>query len=114
MLTYEYRLGNTRNTRHAFQVFFFFQAEDGIRDLTVTGVQTCALPIFSRSGRTRRAYSHATERAQAPRPAQSPTSAETTSPRPARSQGTPPICRLRLSPVAPSCHGEPAARVGMH
>src|SRR2546427_2105007 len=27
-------------------IFFFFQAEDGIRDLTVTGVQTCALPIF--------------------------------------------------------------------
>src|SRR5207245_6178122 len=25
---------------------FFFQAEDGIRDATVTGVQTCALPIF--------------------------------------------------------------------
>src|SRR5207248_8079985 len=25
--------------------FFFFQAEDGIRDRTVTGVQTCALPI---------------------------------------------------------------------
>src|SRR2546430_14712804 len=29
--------------------FFFFQAEDGIRDLTVTGVQTCALPIFKSS-----------------------------------------------------------------
>src|SRR2546427_12199895 len=29
---------------------FFFQAEDGIRDLTVTGVQTCALPISSRRG----------------------------------------------------------------
>src|SRR5688572_31681176 len=29
-----------------FVVFFFFQAEDGIRDLTVTGVQTCALPIY--------------------------------------------------------------------
>src|SRR2546427_1505645 len=29
--------------------FFFFQAEDGIRDLTVTGVQTCALPISSLS-----------------------------------------------------------------
>src|SRR2546430_10521791 len=29
-------------------VFFFFQAEDGIRDLTVTGVQTCALPIWQR------------------------------------------------------------------
>src|SRR2546430_3333643 len=28
------------------RIFFFFQAEDGIRDLTVTGVQTCALPIF--------------------------------------------------------------------
>src|SRR2546430_3194845 len=28
--------------------FFFFQAEDGIRDLTVTGVQTCALPICDR------------------------------------------------------------------
>src|SRR2546430_12608074 len=29
-----------------FSFIFFFQAEDGIRDLTVTGVQTCALPIF--------------------------------------------------------------------
>src|SRR3989442_5589247 len=27
--------------------FFFFQAEDGIRDADVTGVQTCALPIYS-------------------------------------------------------------------
>src|SRR2546429_6757464 len=27
-------------------VFFFFQAEDGIRDVAVTGVQTCALPIW--------------------------------------------------------------------
>src|SRR3712207_8353273 len=26
-------------------IFFFFQAEDGIRDIGVTGVQTCALPI---------------------------------------------------------------------
>src|SRR5207245_8613233 len=33
--------------------FFFFQAEDGIRDATVTGVQTCALPIcFVGSGTT--------------------------------------------------------------
>src|SRR5205085_3694984 len=31
-----------------FFFFFFFQAEDGIRDLTVTGVQTCALPILLR------------------------------------------------------------------
>src|SRR2546421_9463362 len=28
-------------------IFFFLQAEDGIRDLIVTGVQTCALPIFA-------------------------------------------------------------------
>src|SRR2546427_3684970 len=31
--------------RSVLSFFFFFQAEDGIRDLTVTGVQTCALPI---------------------------------------------------------------------
>src|SRR5207248_4017298 len=31
-----------------FCFFFFFQAEDGIRDRTVTGVQTCALPISGR------------------------------------------------------------------
>src|SRR2546422_3389617 len=34
--------------RHSFDLFisFFFQAEDGIRDVAVTGVQTCALPIY--------------------------------------------------------------------
>src|SRR5256885_5898963 len=30
----------------AYVFFFFFQAEDGIRDYKVTGVQTCALPIY--------------------------------------------------------------------
>src|SRR3989449_9023186 len=30
-------------------VFFFFQAEDGIRDVAVTGVQTCALPIYEKA-----------------------------------------------------------------
>src|SRR5262249_56719666 len=30
------------------ELFFFFQAEDGIRDWSVTGVQTCALPIFGK------------------------------------------------------------------
>src|SRR3989449_10364254 len=29
-----------------FRIVFFFQAEDGIRDVAVTGVQTCALPIY--------------------------------------------------------------------
>src|SRR5215467_15206831 len=33
---------------HFFSFFFFFQAEDGIRDYKVTGVQTCALPISRR------------------------------------------------------------------
>src|SRR5437764_12065578 len=33
-------------------LFFFFQAEDGIRDTSVTGVQTCALPIFVPPERT--------------------------------------------------------------
>src|SRR6266516_2934160 len=33
--------------------FFFFQAEDGIRDRTVTGVQTCALPISTVRGSDR-------------------------------------------------------------
>src|SRR6266404_6797447 len=32
-------------------VVFFFQAEDGIRDKLVTGVQTCALPIFVQAAR---------------------------------------------------------------
>src|SRR5699024_11854618 len=31
--------------------YFFFQAEDGIRDRNVTGVQTCALPIFAERAR---------------------------------------------------------------
>src|SRR5690606_40399426 len=35
------------NSSHvSLYLFFFFQAEDGIRDFHVTGVQTCALPIF--------------------------------------------------------------------
>src|SRR3989442_11137608 len=33
-------------TSFALSFFFFFQAEDGIRDADVTGVQTCALPIY--------------------------------------------------------------------
>src|SRR5256886_7111371 len=36
---------STRRMKDALKGHFFFQAEDGIRDLTVTGVQTCALPI---------------------------------------------------------------------
>src|SRR2546430_5010710 len=38
-------------------MLFFFQAEDGIRDLTVTGVQTCALPIYLRNFSDRSGFS---------------------------------------------------------
>src|SRR2546430_5952456 len=49
----EWKIDHVRNymAETVFLVYvfvFFFQAEDGIRDLTVTGVQTCALPIFER------------------------------------------------------------------
>src|SRR5258707_9653435 len=37
-------------------LFFFFQAEDGIRDIGVTGVQTCALPISLSPGRCRKGF----------------------------------------------------------
>src|SRR2546430_12034356 len=42
------RLSDPMGIRYMFNCvfYFFFQAEDGIRDLTVTGVQTCALPIY--------------------------------------------------------------------
>src|SRR5688572_31285629 len=46
--------------------FFFFQAEDGIRDLTVTGVQTCALPILP-GDRAKRGCSRGADTAAQPR-----------------------------------------------
>ena len=36
-----------RTSVNCILLFFIFQAEDGIRDVAVTGVQTCALPIYS-------------------------------------------------------------------
>src|SRR5205807_6450213 len=51
----------------ALMLFFFFQAEDGIRDYKVTGLQTCALPIyngvlaFTEAGTKRRASLHLVE-----------------------------------------------------
>src|SRR2546430_7235599 len=59
--------------------YFFFQAEDGIRDLTVTGVQTCALPICaSPPGACGHLPQFARRRARLKRPA--------------RSRGPAPIC----------------------
>src|SRR2546430_9773938 len=70
-------------------LIFFFQAEDGIRDLTVTGVQTCALPILmtrptapsssppSAADPGRAAWSTATA-SPSSAPARTPTSSECT------------------------------------
>src|SRR5256886_2275036 len=50
---------------------FFFQAEDGIRDLTVTGVQTCALPIWNGRLRSRSRVSPGRSRAKQQTPLRS-------------------------------------------
>src|SRR2546428_3694560 len=49
-------------------LFFFFKAEDGIRDLTVTGVQPCALPISAPAAR----WHKPVQGAQPPYPTRSP------------------------------------------
>src|SRR5207244_7353744 len=51
---------------------FFFQAEDGIRDDLVTGVQTCALPICPSLSRRRARRSHAPRERKAPPPEETP------------------------------------------
>src|SRR5256886_14849095 len=66
--------------------FFFFQAEDGIRDLTVTGVQTCALPISR--GPSWRARPRRALRAARPPPAPAPP-ARTPQSQHARASGDP-------------------------
>src|SRR5699024_11376082 len=45
-------------------LIFFFQAEDGIRDRNVTGVQTCALPIYSEQVEQRLVNEYQTKRAK--------------------------------------------------
>src|SRR5256885_3637460 len=45
-----------RRTQSLARRLFFFQAEDGIRDYKVTGVQTCALPILNFLSRSIRAF----------------------------------------------------------
>src|SRR5437879_6828378 len=50
---------------HVVAVYFFFQAEDGIRDTSVTGVQTCALPIWSPRGARASARARPSDRPRA-------------------------------------------------
>src|SRR3989442_10028800 len=53
--------------------FFFFQAEDGIRDADVTGVQTCALPIFDEQPDDAAVYAYHVRRLDESRAAYGPT-----------------------------------------
>src|SRR3954466_7345302 len=46
------RVCQHESARNRAHFFFFFQAEDGIRDYRVTGVQTCALPIYTGANTT--------------------------------------------------------------
>src|SRR5947207_8049789 len=80
-----------------FCFFFFFQAEDGIRDHCVTGVQTCALPIFAVHPRLGTARGGT---ATAHCPAGGRGSATNRSPRPGRSEErrVGKECRSRWSP----------------
>src|SRR2546430_14120300 len=79
-------------------LFFFFQAEDGIRDLTVTGVQTCALPIWARRPGPGRSCAWPLRRRRAPR---ARTDGETTGSRrrPSRDRGASPPA-LRAAPAS--------------
>src|SRR5256886_11132751 len=60
-------LSEHASAARVLHLHFFFQAEDGIRDLTVTGVQTCALPIcrvkFLAVALGRHGFSHLARRA---------------------------------------------------
>src|SRR3712207_9234210 len=60
---------------YRYDFVFFFQAEDGIRDIGVTGVQTCALPIWARAASRRRGGGRRSRARAAP---------------PARGRGAPP------------------------
>src|SRR2546430_11512645 len=65
MYTFVGQRGATSRSISKLSRFFFFQAEDGIRDLTVTGVQTCALPISTRHAGPHRAVQRVTLDCQA-------------------------------------------------
>src|SRR5205823_8100350 len=84
-------------------VIFFFQAEDGIRDKLVTGVQTCALPILGAQ------HAAPLQFAWAGRPAEAhlPTAARATTGAPARRAAPP--SRLRRNRAGTACPSRHAA-----
>src|SRR5688572_32511893 len=75
-------LNSRPNDLHVFS----FRAEDGIRDLTVTGVQTCALPISRRPGALRRSRPRSVHPRSGPLPPSRP--------------GRPPPSALRAPPAS--------------
>src|SRR2546426_11890081 len=103
--------------KQEIHAFFFFQAEDGIRDYKVTGVQTCALPISGRRGRASRvppvrrdarAASRSASRAPRARGHRGATSRLPTDPPRPRSwrlsRGRSAVDALSLAPVLPVAH----------
>src|SRR5256884_2439307 len=83
-------------------VFFFFQAEDGIRDVAVTGVQTCALPIFRGAPEGHQSPGRRRARgAREPAPRRH---------RAARPHGAPALDALRRDAVALECVGNGQGR----
>src|SRR5690606_40961639 len=93
---------------------FFFQAEDGIRDFHVTGVQTCALPISSRWEALAEAAGKFRPRPRAGpgKPAAKPTATLATGPRPMSRAG--PRSQTGLAPAAnrPGPGGKPTGPGG--
>src|SRR5712692_9317360 len=86
--------------------FFFFQAEDGIRDGTVTGVQTCALPILPGAAtRNRNEAVHANPTLAASnvrQPVQNSRGRSAAGFSKSSSVGTDPLCRYGASAQMPS------------
>src|SRR5687767_15594250 len=77
----------------SLDVIFFFQAEDGIRDKLVTGVQTCALPILGAPGARpadahQRAHPQGPPQGHAPTPPRRQRGAQALTPEPERTKKT--------------------------
>src|SRR5699024_11743443 len=88
-------------------IFLFFQADDGIRDRNVTGVQTCALPISASSSSVPPARTLVAARTE-------PSSARTITDRPpgaeASTRASPVAGRLQIADWSSSEIGRPACR----
>src|SRR5262249_58275709 len=97
------------------RLFFFFQAEDGIRDWSVTGVQTCALPIStgprSRRSRAQRQALRGLDREATGRMRRERPTGFGPGDRPARRPPRPRGRRRRRAPAAPAARvpGSPIA-----